>query len=547
MKKLLAIMLAVVMSLVLASCAAPVASVAPSAATTAPTVAPTATPTPVSLNAYFGSEPGSIDPSINETVDGSVYLYHFYEGLTRYDAASGDIVLGQAASIDSTDGLNYTVKINPNAKWSDGKAVRAQDFEYSWKRLLDPATGATYGATFVPYFKDGNDITKVAIKAVDDSTLTFTLAKPCGYLNTLLNFPNLFPLREDIVKGNDKWTQDPSTYVTNGRYVLKAWDHDSQIVAEKSPTYYDAATTKVDTINFKLFADDASAYAAYTAGQLDYDTAPPSGEAETYQKLPDYELKPALGTYYLALNCTKKPLDDAKVRMALNLAIDRSYIVKNVTKGGQVPAYAWVPNGIPDAAAGSDFRTVGGNLYESDMTKAIAQAKQLLIDAGYPGGKGLPKIEFTYNTSASHQAIAEAVAHDWSTNLGIKVQLKNMEWNAFVEYRNKKEHQVARDGWIGDWVDPSTFMNLQLSTNGTNDAGYNNPAYDAAMAASDTTANVADRYAKLHDAEKLMMADAPIVPIYFYTDENLAKTYLTGQKEFVTGAVLFWNCTVAAH
>ena len=426
----------------------------------------------VPITACVGSEPKSIDPAINQAVDGATYIIHTFEGLTKTDK-NNQIVAGIATKWDvSSDGLTYTFHLRTDAKWSDGKAVTAGDFVYAWQRAVDPSTASAY-AYQLYYIKnaeainsqavgkdgkpekvkmdaDGNPVTDadgnpvadangkyvstnsdgsatwlddLGVKATDDHTLVVTLAGPCSYFTQITAFPTLFPVRKDVVeKDPDGWANNPTTYIGDGPYVISEWDHNSKIVMKKNPYYYDKKDIVSEEIDWLLMDDDNTILAAYKNGQILLADSMPTEEIPTLQKSGDLKIYGNLGTYYYDLNINVKPLNDLKVREALNLSFDRQYVCDQIAKAGQEPATAFVPIGIPDATSGSDFRKVGGDYIKgttADMAANIKQAKQLLSDAGYPDGKGFPTLELKYNTSAGHKAIAEYVTQQWKTTTSV--------------------------------------------------------------------------------------------------------------------------------
>ncbi len=523
---------------------------------------------PSVLSIWAATEPESIDPAKIAWATEFTLIYHMFDGLMRWDATvpGSKPALGDAKEIvwDATK-TKAVVTLRDDIFWSDGKPVVAADYEYAWKRHADANLASAYGSTMVDFFKGGTDayndvqksiddkttidlkaaLDKMAVKATGDKTLEFELSRPCPFFDYILAFGTLVPVREDTIKANgDTWTNDPKTFITNGRFIMSERKPNEVIVCQKNDKYWDKDSTKIDTINFKLLADENVAYAAYQVDEVSFINAIPLGEMETALASPDYIQGGLLGTYYYDFNVTKKPLDNAMVRKALSLAIDREYIVTQVTKQNQIPAYAWVPEGIVDVN-GKTFRENGQDLIGRDLAKNIEQAKQLLIDAGYPGGKGLPKIEVSYNSNnVSHKTIAEAVANTWKTELGVEVELVGVEGTVFNSFRQELKHMIARDGWICDWNDPTSMLDLVKSTSGNNHTGYNNPDFDALLDKAAQAADVSARSQLLHDAEKLMMGDMPVAPVYYYTNNFMLKSYVGGACFSPLGNQFFWNCTI---
>lgn len=516
----------------------------------------------------LGAEPATLDPALNDAVDGATVISNAFEGLCRLDEKS-NAVPGVAKSWDvSSDGMKYTFHLRDNAKWSDGKAVVAGDFEYAWKRALNPDTASDY-AYMLYYIKNGEafnnsknpdwtgakaTIDDVAVKAVDDKTLEVTLEYPTTYFLSLMAFPTYDPVRKDIVEKNPKdWATKPETFVCNGPFKMKEWKPKDSLNFVKSSSYWDASRIKLTDIEYKML-DQATTYsAAFKTGQLDFIESPPSLETPQLLKDGTAKVTPYLGTYYLEFNLTDKAkavdpaaakaIADVRVRKALTLAIDRKVIVDNVTKGQQIPAGAFVPKGLPEDKSGKDFR----NKDYYNPNGDVAQAKQLLADAGYPDGKGFPTLTYLYNTSEAHQAIAEAIQDMWRKNLGINVELKNEEWKVFQKTRTSKNYLIARGGWISDFVDPMSFTDLFTSASGNNDPGYNSAAYDAKVKAAKMELDPAKRMKDMHDAEDILMTDLPVCPIYYYTNIVCIKPYVKGIVKSPLGFVFFDKAYVEKH
>lgn len=533
------------------------------------------------IKACVGSEPKSLDPAINQALDGSIYLSHMFEGLTKTDK-NNETVAGIAESWDiSDDGLTYTFHLRKDAKWSDGKAVTAGDFVYAWQRAVDPSTASPYsyqlyyianaeainsqyvgsdgkpakvkaGADGKPvkdkddkYIGDPNGVYAYAkddgsaiwlddlgAKATDDNTLVVTLAAPCAYFLQIAGFPTLYPVRQDIVESNpDGWANDPSTLVSNGPYVMSAWDHNSKIVLTKNENYYDKANIVGTELDFMLMDDTNSILAAFKNGELDLAEDYPSNELATLVDNKEAQIYDNLAVFYYVFNDTKAPFDNVKVREALSLAIDRNYLVESVAKGGQKPAGSIVPNGIFDADGKTDFRDNAGEYIDTstDATEAnIAKAKKALAEAGYPDGKGFPTIAIKYNTNEGNQKVAEYIQSEWKNNLGINVTISNEEWSVFIDDRNNGNFDVARDAWSADYADPMTFLDLFTSTSGNNSGRWKNAEYDKLIAAAKATDDENVRMDSMHKAEKLLMDNYAVMPIYYYTNPDLVSKNLDG-------------------
>lgn len=508
-------------------------------------------PAASALSVCLGPEPASMDPALNTTVDGGSTISHFFEGLTKLDKDGKTYVNGQAKDIQvSEDGLTYTVTLRDDIKWSDGQPVKASDFIYAWQRAVSPKTAAEYAYMF-DMIKNAakitadeeKDATKLGAVAKDDKTIVITLEAPCTYFKELLAFPAFFPVRKDVVEGNDAWTQKPETYISNGAYKLKAWNHKESIVAEKNPNYYDASKIVSNTINFVLLEDDAAMLTAYQNGEVSLIDRLPVDEYATWKEQPDWHSDAQLGTYLVAFQTEKAPFNDKRVRKALSLAIDREYIVNNIDTGGNTPATGMVSYGVIDQDNTKQFRDVGGNYWDASSAayeKNVAEAKKLLAEAGYPDGKGFPTFEYMFNSATNHQAIAEALQNMWKTELGIDATLSGQEWSVFTDTRHKGQYQVARHGWLADYNDPVSYLDLWVTGAGNNDAKWSNKEYDSLIAKAKSTADQKVRMEAMHKAEDILMDELPVAPVYFYSDPYLLKTDVTGFYDSPLGFKFFF-------
>lgn len=480
-KKFLALALASVMAVSVAACGSSSSTNDTSAAdssTTTEAADTTASADGYNLAVCLASEPMTIDPALNSAVDGAIMTNHMFEGLVKWvDNGSGEAELapGQAESWEKTvndDGtVTYAIKMRDGIKWSDGKDVTAGDFEYSWKRLADPATAADYCYMIdmvqgYAEVADGSaDKDTLGIKAIDDKNLEITLSYDCPYFEEIMAFPATFPVRQDIVEGNEEWTYSPETYIGNGAYKMVEWSHNAYILTEKSETYYDYEKLGPDTIKYTLLDDNNAMLAAFNSGELNFIMNFPTDEMANYLASGQITVAPYIGTYYVCFNTEDEVFSNPLVRQAFSLVIDRNYIVENVSQSGEVPATGYVPSGVYDAegANGDDFRTVGGEYYSvsaDDYQANCDKARELLAEAGYPNGEGFPAVEYMYNTDDRHKAIAEALQNMWQTELGVTVNLSNQDWNVFLKSRKDGDFQIARNGWIADYNDPCSFLDM---------------------------------------------------------------------------------------
>jgi len=451
-----------------------------------------------------------------------------FEGLVAEDPVDGHPVPGVAETWDvSPDALTYTFHLRTNARWSNGEPVTAQDFAGSIKRVLTRSLAADNVAMlFVlanaeSWYQGGlNDFSQVGVAAPDEHTLRLTLAHPAPYLLSLLSHPVWYPVHLPTLEKNGgiavrdtRWT-DPANFVGNGPFVLKANRRGEVIIADKSPTYWDAATVRLNSIHFHPAADVDGEERAFRAGQLHITESLPVGKVDSYRRDHPEVLKisPFLDTYFYRLNTTKPGLDNQLVRAALSMAIDRQAIVEKITQGGQQAAYVFTP-----------FKLDHG--YERRGN--VQTARELLTKSGHPDGKGLPPIEILINSSGNHRAIAEAVQQMWS-RLGLTVSVNNMEMSSLFAKRRALDYSVLRSEWVADFADPKSFLDVFRGGSNNNHTGWNSLAYDAALHAADRTADPAARLKLLADAEEVLMVEAPIIPIYHFTTVRLVHPAVRG-------------------
>jgi oligopeptide transport system substrate-binding protein len=477
----------------------------------------------------LGTEVKTIDPALNNAVDGSIVLANAFEGLYRTDEST-EAKPGVAKNCDvSSDGLTYTFHLRDDAKWSDGQQVTAKDFAYAWKRALDPKTAADY-AFQLYYIKGGEEFNtgkgtadQLGIKVIDDKTLEVTLAKPTPYFLEITAFPALMPLREDIVSAHpDNWTLDPSTYVTNGAFKLQEYNMKDSYVFVKNDNYYDKDKVKLDKLTFKMITDQTSAYASLKNGEITGIDQVPTQEIESGMEAGLVKVFPALSTYYYCLNvgnntdkidpAVKAALSKKEVRHALNLAIDRPKITNEIVKGGRIPAYSFVPEAME--VNGEKF---SDKKYWDETKFDVEGAKKLLADAGYPNGEGLPTFEISYNNNVEYnKLVAEAIQQMW-VQIGVKVSLRSEEWTVFQDSRKNGRYEVARHQWTGDYNDPMTFLDMWMTGLGNNDAKFANAKYDELIRKSQNERDSKTRIRYLREAQDIFMDEMPILPIFYDT------------------------------
>ncbi|AOS44890.1 Periplasmic oligopeptide-binding protein precursor [Lacunisphaera limnophila] len=481
--------------------------------------APTGGPAPKILLFGNGAEPQDLDPQTVTGVPENKLLNAFFEGLVSYGPTANDTVGGVAERWDiSADGTVYNFHLRAEAKWSNGDPVTAQDFARSYQRILTPSLGAEYAYKFAPVigaedYQRGTltDFSQVGIKALDARTLEIRLKHPVPYLLEAMKHYAWFPVHIASVEQHGgltsrgkAWTR-VENFVGNGPFVLKSWRPNQVIVAERSSTYWDRAAVKLDAIHFFPTENLDTEERMFRTGQLHKTYELPAAKIDVYQRdFPDsYRSDVYYGSYYFRFNVTRKPLDDVRVRRALSLAIDRESLARNVVRGGQQPAYGMTP---PTEKYTARARLTG------DLT----EARRLLAEAGFPEGRGFPRIELLYNTQDNHRRVCEALQEMWRQNLGIEVGLINQEWKVYLRSMDTLDYDMARGGWIGDYNDPNSFYDTFVTGGGNNRTGWSNARYDQLLRDTGRAPDETARMELYQQMEEIIVQELPIMPVYFY-------------------------------
>ena len=500
------------------------------------------------LSVQIGPDPETIDPALNSASDGGCMILHSFECLLVVDE-SGNLAPGQAESWEtSEDGLTWTFHLRDGLKWSDGSALTANDFVYSWRRVCDPLVAAPYAETVLGMVKGydeaiAGNLEALAVTATDDKTLVVELNAPCSFFGSLAAFATLSPVQQaTIEKNGEAWATAPETYVSNGSFHVTEWVPGSHITMSKNPNYWNADAIKLDKIKFNLMEDSNAAYGAYQTGDVLLIKDVPTEEIPSFDGNAEFHVEPILGTYYVSLNLEREAFKDAKVRQALSLAIDREYVAGTLMQGTYSAAYNFMGPGWIDAEGEFFDNANGGATYiSSDYEANLAKAKELMAEAGYPNGEGYPAITYVSNDSGYHKVVAEYLQQAWG-ELGITLNVEMVEWSSFTPMRRNGEYDVARNGWVGDYSDPSNMLDLLYSTNGNNDGKANNADFDAAMDLSRTTLDTAERFAALHEAEDILMEETLCIPIAYYNDFWLQSEKITGSWHSAYG---YWHLMYA--
>ncbi|TNC74846.1 peptide ABC transporter substrate-binding protein [Rubellimicrobium roseum] len=473
----------------------------------------------------------TLDPGLIEDVDSGSIARQLFEGLYNQDA-QGNIVPGVALDHTlSEDGLTYTFNLRPEARWSNGEPVTANDFVYAWRRAADPATASPY-SWYIDLMKVAGAAEVVAgeaapdtlgVRAVDDHTLEVTLTQPIPYFPQMVTHYTTYPvLQSNIEEHGDAWTQ-PGNMVSNGAYVLSERVPQERTVVTRNENYWDNANTVLNEVSFLIINDENQGLTRWIAGELDATDVPIGQFPRLKEEYPEeVHAVPNLCTYYYAINVrpdSDPALLDVRVREALNLAIDRDVIVNSILAAGQLPAYTLAH----PATAGYEVPEVP--IATMTQEERNTRAQELLAEAGF-GPEGEPlTFEIIYNTDQAHQQLAVAIGQMWKQTLGVETTLANQEWQTFLDTRREGNFQIARAAWCADYNEASTFLDLMTADNESNDPRYENPEYDALMEESRTAADPQPLYTQ---AEEMLARDMPILPIYFYAKDFMLDASIKG-------------------
>ncbi|RMG15128.1 MAG: peptide ABC transporter substrate-binding protein [Planctomycetota bacterium] len=470
-----------------------------------------------------GAEPETLDPALMTGVPEGRLAGALFEGLVTLHPETLEPVPGVAERWEvSPDLLTYTFHLRKNARWSNGREVTAQDFHDSWKRALTPATACQYGYMFYPIrgaeaFHKGEekDWNTVGIEVRDPRTLVVHLKAPCAYFLDLVAFHTLLPVPIWVVEAKgDAWSR-AENIVGNGPFKLAEWLPNERMVLVKNEHYWDRDFVKLEKIVVLPLQDVETSYKLFQVGKNDWMTSVPADKLDEIEEQPEYYVQPYLGTYFYRFNVTKPPFDDARVRKALVMGFDREIITRDLLRAGQIPA-TWFTPEMPG------YEPPRGPGYDRE------EARRLLAEAGYPEGKGFPQVHLLYNTNEDHKKVAESVVQQWRENLGITVSLRNTEWKVYLSEVEQLNYQIARAGWIGDYTDPNTFLDMWVTGGGNNNTGWSNARYDELIAQAAREGDPKKRMAIFRQAESLLLEELPIIPIYIYVNQGMLKTRVKG-------------------
>ena len=487
----------------------------------------------------MGNEPVKLDPTLNPIEVTGIYILHAFEGLTKIDK-NNDIKPGIAEKWDiSEDGTTYTFYLRTNAKWSDGKPVTAEDFEYSWKRALDKKVNVPYSniLEIIKNAKNINlgimDITNLGIEVINENTLKAQLERPSLYFTDLLASSTIFmPLRKDIVEkyGND-WILKPENYICNGQYILKDRIENEKIIFEKNPFYYDQNEIVAESLTFISSANIFDMTEKIIKNEVHFSALDLSTNEIKYLK--EKELirsSEPIGTTYLELNITNKALNDKRVREALSLAIDRKYLVNSISKISKtykIPAGAFIPTAIK--GINTYFRQESSNFIDIDnYEKNVIKAKELMAEAGYPNGKNYPTLELKAYPGLLYE-VGKHIQKMWKDNLNIDIKLTKEKFEVALIYLNQKKYQIALVGWESDYYDPINMLDIMASYGKINHSGFSNAKYDELITEAKTTyTNNNLRMENMKQAEAILLDEMPIIPLYYMGNSFMVSSNLKG-------------------
>jgi oligopeptide transport system substrate-binding protein len=479
-----------------------------------------------------GTEPQGLDPHIVTGVTEHKIVIALFEGLTMQNPTGEGVIPAAAESWQiSEDGLKIVFNIRPDAKWSNGDSLTAQDFVYSWRRILTPTLGSRY-PDMLYAVKNAEEFNKaqisdfdlVGVKALDFKTLEVTLkTKTPFFLKQLAHYAT-YPVHPSTIEAfggisnrDSRWTR-PENMISNGPFVLDEWSINKVIKVKRNDNYWDNKNLKLNGIHFFPIDNQSTSDRYYRSGKThNLYTIQTEKIAKYKEEYPDqFKLEKYFGTYYYRINTDVVPLSDINVRKALSLAIDRDLIVNKVTKGGQKPAYSFTP-------PSDEYYDPPTKLnYDPDL------AREYLSKAGYPNGQGFPEFELLYNTNEGHQKIAQAIQQFWLKELGIKITLTNVDWKVYLDRESQGQYQISRAGWIGDYVDPNSFLDMMVTDRGNNKTGWSNKQYDSYINKATFANDESERLKNFSKAEEILMDELPIIPIYTYTRVYMLRDEVKG-------------------
>ncbi|MEK4758821.1 peptide ABC transporter substrate-binding protein [Viridibacillus sp. FSL E2-0187] len=476
-----------------------------------------------------GSEPTSFDPSVGFNAVSWNALNNLMEGLVRFNDKDQPVEATAEKFVVSDDGLTYTFTIRDGAKWSNGDAVTAGDFVFGWLHMLDPETASP--AAFLAYPIDGAEAyntgkgkaEEVAIKAIDDKTFEVKLNAPTDAFLSIITNPSFFPVNEKVATENPKWFAEADSFVGNGPFNLSEWEHDVKFVFKKNDQYWDKDTVKLDKVDWAMVNDTNTEYQMYKSDELDVSSVP-AELAEQLKNDKELHVEDQAGIYFYRFNVEKKPFTNKKIRQAFAKAVDQENIVQYVTKNGEKAAHGFVTYGFkgPD---GKEFRESVGDLVSLDKEEAKKLLKEGMKEEGW---SKLPKVTLTYSTSPEHQNIAVALQSQIKDALGVDAKLQNVEASVFLAEQKELKHQTSRSSFLYDYADPINAIESFITDSPMNRTAWSNKKFDSLIKSAKQESDATKRWETLQEAERVLIDEAPIVPLYFYNQVSLEKSNISG-------------------
>ena len=488
----------------------------------------TTPPTDKTLIVANQSEPRSLDPHKTAGVPEANVMLNLYDCLTTYDPQTAEPIPCIATSWEhNADASVWTFHLRPEATWTDGNPLTAEDFVYSWRRIIDPATASPY-ANLLYYVKNGEalndgtaeDLATLGVRAVDAHTLEVTMERPTAFFVSMTpHYAFTAVPRQAIEAHGDRWLA-PENHVSSGPFRLVKRTPYDRIVIEKWDGHWDAARVQLERVIFLPIEDQNTAVSLYKANEVHVlaggGQSVPTAFVKALRPKLDFHVEPEYGVYYYSLNVNRPPLDNKLVRRALAMSIDKKAICEKFLGGGQVPAWNWIPPKTPNYP------------YPTPLQYNPEEARRLLAEAGYPGGQGFPKIEIFFNTLESHRQLAELIQNTWRRELNIPVELNNQEWQVYQRTRETRQFDIARDGWIADYLDPNTFLDLFQAVTLNNHPGWANAKYSKLLDRANSDPDPLRRLSLLAEAEAILLDEMPVIPLYYYASVKLRKPFVEG-------------------
>ena len=496
-------------------------------------------------------DPQQMDPTLNTYSRSSIVLQNLFQGLYKLGSDGVNFVPACAESVAvSEDGMSYTFTLKKGLKWSDGSDLTAKDFEYSWKRVLNPEV-ASGSASDLWVLKNGKEYNEggataddVGVKAVDDYTLEVETSYYAPWFVTLTATTVFFPVKQSVVEAaGDPWTKSVSTYVSNGPFMLTEYSSLDKLVMTKNPNYQDADSVKVDEVIYYIIADPSSVLVAYDNGELNVADDINADARKEYSGTEQLVPKDRIGIQYWDFNCKLPEFSDKRVRQAFSYAIDRQAVLTALNLNSETPAFGFVPSSQPSLTAeGATYRSVAGDMFSEDVTAAQA----LMSEAGYPGGAGFPVVNIVCQNTDEQKLMAQILGEMWKTNLGVSYTITTYESSTYWDELANGNFSVGRNGFTTDYLDPSSNLKVWVTGSNCSENGWDDPVYDQMIADASQILDPAQREQALIAAEAYICDQMPGMPMYTMVDDYLVKPELKGVVKNAIGHIYFEYAEFAA-